>query len=490
MDSKLIEYIKDIQKNCPEYDKVAEFEDAYMFYESKNPYTDGVICPENREIVIRKSDGQYMSYSHYCMTTEASSKVLMRRSLKSILRELGGNHNVIILNRMYAGDYIQDKIGHEVINLFKDDAGDNYIYVNHDGWINSEYDNSIDAILLVKSTEKGVMEVIAKAEQLEQIAFKRNKNDNTQIEYVKNNNIRYGGVLLSDIYKDIGQWCGIVSFKTEKLRKVKKPIYLVEDEDKSEDYQESYVLPEKHFSSQSLKMYYDKALLPKDYDVLQKLIENDELWEEENTTTIIDQDMYFDTQNKTNFLSIIKKENDELVFSNILVYLFEQNRNLFVEFTKTVLGINSFSTKYVALRESHENIDIWIEDDNSVIIIENKIKSEINGVKKGSYGKVESQLVKYYEYGQKQGKPVFYYIFTPDYNTINLAKYKDGDKYTVIKYSQIYDFYMEHAGKMLYVNYFPEFLDGLKKHASTVDNANFDTMKERFLETIYKKNND
>ena len=98
--------------------------------------------------------------------------------------------------------------------------------------------------------------------------------------------------------------------------------------------------------------------------------------------------------------------------------------------------------------------------------------------------------MKYYEYGQKQGKPVFYYIFTPDYNTINLAKYKDGDKYTVIKYSQIYDFYMEHAGKMLYVNYFPEFLDGLKKHASTVDNANFDTMKERFLETIYKKNND
>ena len=34
---------------------------------------------------------------------------------------------------MYAGSYLEENIGHEVINLFKDDEGSNYIYVNKDG---------------------------------------------------------------------------------------------------------------------------------------------------------------------------------------------------------------------------------------------------------------------------------------------------------------------------------------------------------------------
>lgn len=40
--------------------------------------------------------------------------------------------NTIILNRMYAGSYLDEdeNIGHEVINLFRDDNGSNYIYIN------------------------------------------------------------------------------------------------------------------------------------------------------------------------------------------------------------------------------------------------------------------------------------------------------------------------------------------------------------------------
>ena len=38
--------------------------------------------------------------------------------------------NVIILTRMYVGSYLQNHIGHEIINLFRDDNGDNYIYIN------------------------------------------------------------------------------------------------------------------------------------------------------------------------------------------------------------------------------------------------------------------------------------------------------------------------------------------------------------------------
>ena len=35
--------------------------------------------------------------------------------------------DVIILNRMYVGDYLGENIGHEVINLMKADNNNNYI---------------------------------------------------------------------------------------------------------------------------------------------------------------------------------------------------------------------------------------------------------------------------------------------------------------------------------------------------------------------------
>ncbi len=38
--------------------------------------------------------------------------------------------SVIILSRMYAGSYLKDKIGHEVINMFRADNGKNYVYIS------------------------------------------------------------------------------------------------------------------------------------------------------------------------------------------------------------------------------------------------------------------------------------------------------------------------------------------------------------------------
>ena len=54
-------------------------------------------------------------------------------------------NDVILLTRMYVGTYLQDNIGHEVINLFRSDNGNNYIYVNEDGKINPKYNDSVKA---------------------------------------------------------------------------------------------------------------------------------------------------------------------------------------------------------------------------------------------------------------------------------------------------------------------------------------------------------
>lgn len=380
--------------------------------------------------------------------------------------------NVIILNRMYVGSYLDDNIGHEVINLLKDDNGDNYIYVNPHGSINPKYNDAVRAVILVKHIEKGVMEIIAKAEKLEQVAYQSRLSGECglkeegaqQIEYIKGNDVRFGGALLHEIYDDIDLGGKAITFKAGTLKRPRVPLYLIEEKAKIKEYKNSVFLPEKHFSNQSLKMYYDEAKLPKDYKVLARILEDASLWERVNSTETLDASGHSSIMMRNNFVSIIRKENDELVYSNLLAHFFEANSKLFSAFAKEVLSIEDFNDNFDIVRESNENIDIWIENDDEVIIIENKIKSKINGERHDIYSnKIQSQLSKYYKYAHREcpGKNIYCYIFSPDYNNIDLSKYATGKQYTVINYSKIYEFYKKHAGSMIHAKYFPEFLDAL-----------------------------
>ena len=396
--------------------------------------------------------------------------------------------STIILNRMYAGSFLDESenIGHEVINLFKDDNGFNYIYINPSGDINKESNDSVKAILLVKHVEKGVLEVIAKAENLQQVYYKKNNREEEirdQIAYVKENKVTYGNVLLSDIYKN-GYDEILITFKTNNLRTVKKPVFLIEDESKQYKYENHYFLPEKHFSTQSLKMYYSENEFPQDYDVFDKLLNDSSLWNQEETTAV-DLDEIYTFDSHEGFLSVIKKEADELVFSNLFSYIFNQKKDVFKDFVKEVLEIDDFTTNYNICREK-DNIDLLIESDDSVIIIENKIKSKINGEKASLSGKKESQLSKYVKIANEKydDKNLYFYIFAPDYNQINKDIYEDGDKYKIINYSQIYDFYFKNAGKMLNVTYFKDFLNAIYIHKMSTDNTNFEKMKKKFIKSI------
>ena len=402
-------------------------------------------------------------------------------------KKLKQKSEVIILSRMYVGSYLEENIGHEVINLFKSDNGNNYIYVNEDGRINPKYDDSVRAVLLVKYVEPGVMEVVAKAEELEQILYwsgDKNKEISAQEKYIEDNHVTYGDVSINKIYTD--QQYGIITFKTNHLRLPVKQLYLIEDPAKCQSYENYVLLPEKHFSSQSLKMYYPKDGLPKDYNALVEMLASKDLWEMENTTQNIDLNDQELTGRGKCFLNIIKKEYDELVYSNLFVYFFERNRKVFTDFAGEVLQVKDFSKNYVIRREYH-NIDLLIEGESHVLVIENKIKSKINGERHDVYSeKTQSQLEEYYKVATKEfaDKDVKFFIFSPDYNDINLEKYASGEHYKPINYSAIYEFYKKRAGEMLHMEYFKEFLDALQIHSKKTDVSNFDVMKERFISRI------
>ena len=138
-----------------------------------------------------------------------------------------------VINRMYAGDYLKgNNIGHEIINLFADDNGDNYIYINADGVMGSEYDGKVKAVLLTRMAENiHRQEVlgIAIMDVRSQIVFnKGGKKDERLPEhidtdaYLAKHPVRYGGVDFKKIFAK-NFWKGkfdnyhLITFKANKI---------------------------------------------------------------------------------------------------------------------------------------------------------------------------------------------------------------------------------------------------------------------------------
>lgn len=175
------------------------------------------------------------------------------------------------------------------------------------------------------------------------------------------------------------------------------------------------------------------------------------------------------------------------MYSNLFAYVFKKYENIFLEFMDEVLNVK-LTIPYSIEREKN-NIDLLIEDKNNIVIIENKIKSGINGVSPqhdfSENGRIQSQLLKYYEYGQKNKgqKKDSYFIFVPNYNKIDLKKYSGSKHYKVIRYSEIYNFYKK---KKISDAYFLEFVNALYKHTKDREVDYFEVMAMRFLDRIRK----
>ena len=223
---------------------------------------------------------------------------------------------------------------------------------------------------------------------------------------------------------------------------------------------------------------------------MNQIIENLELWEKVDTTQVVldlpepQKDPYF------NFLKIIKQEDNELAFSNMLAYFFNMNREAFSRFAREVLSLE-MQTDFTIEREKR-NIDLLITDKNNVIAIENKIKSNINGIndRHNIYSdQVQSQLKKYYLFvtfdDEYRNKTASCFIFSPNYNRIDLSKFSCGEKYTIIYYREIYNFFVENRSLYDGVPYFDDFINALYKHTKDYDNDLEEEMQRRFLNTIY-----
>lgn len=438
-------------------------------------------------------------------------------------------HPVIALCKMFSGDYWKNpnNIGYESLNMFLPDGQKakekpvSYIYLPPYG----DYDfnkNEIKYVLLIqhiaKNVEKkvSIVKIIGIAEvkeetlktnheacnksekytcvkslsKLQDVFLKHEKRATLSAEekklyrkakqlkrihdeqLQKLANVKYCGKKVEDIFKNnnsIEKLTIFTSLTVQNLRYPKKNIYLTNSIDAfSNDNANGDTIFEvgKNPTAQKQTIYIDYK---------KEFIDDIEKCGLDDANEL---DINSANNAQYSFLAIIKKEYDELVYSNLFAHFFGI-KNFFEHFFKEFLKKNiTIKNKLEVVREEN-NIDILIKADDYVIVIENKIKSALNGhPEEDINGEIfKNQLVKYYQYVEEKysDKTRCYFLFAPNYNHVdeeNLGKTNGvemKDKWKVIRYDKILQIFDGYGGFTSTPDelYYKEFKKALEIH--TVD---------------------
>ena len=438
---------------------------------------------------------------------------------------------------MYVGDYLDSNLGHEVINLFKADNGNHYIYLNATGNFAKEHSGKIGYMLFVKYYDKGLVEIIGMATGLEEVPgadmqlnrerkfdgvdeeiwqFQKNYIDAQTNKQGEKVGISYGGVSILDIFNDAEQQSIFVTYKAEKVYRIKSSVrrfirFSNADENSGANLPTNEIiqLVEHQQAKASLKQY----IYPSDSGDYENLLalfddnsDDNSIWEEEVVDKVDADKLSTETQRRVSIFDICQIQNDENRFSNALAYFMEQPE--YYELWKVFFddyGINLKKTFTVAREQSAKieddkwnhkqkpsggRVDLLISDDENVIVVENKIKSDINTI--ATDGDDSTQLNRYVNYVEwlvqtkYEHKPnCLFTILTPSYNQPTISDPAMKAKYEIITYAKLYNFLKEHLFSFYNDANFVAFFEAMERHThKNVNDYLYYDMLEKFVRRI------
>ena len=138
------------------------------------------------------------------------------------------------------------------------------------------------------------------------------------------------------------------------------------------------------------------------------------------------------------------------------------------------------------IEKQRGRIDLLLENEKHLIVIENKIKSALNGLYEDG-DEIKTQLDKYENFAKfyKEENEVIknaktsIVVFTPNYNS-NIEFYGKQNYITVITYSMLHQYFNDNP-----VNheYFKEFFNALKLHICNRE----EEINRRFINVLERK---
>lgn len=424
------------------------------------------------------------------------------KNMKSVTAES------IVLNVMYTGTFLNENMGHEVINLFKDDQNNHYLYLNPYGNFSKEHKGKVKAMLMVMPVPKrNMFEVIAIATELEDVfeptdgfnaSLDKSKYTETnlkaydevhkcQLDYIKNNKVTYGGVALDELFANNQQQAIYITYKAGKVIIPEKRIFITfQDTTELENNGECIYV---HLTSckqckMSQKQYVRADDFSKeDWDELKtKVLDYTNLHNANqipNIQELIIRRTNRPIQDTDSIFDICGIADNELAFSNALAYYIEKYPSLF----NNIFGIKQPT---VDVQREYEHIDIFVKDGDRRIIIENKIHSGI--IIKGNTSQLDRYWKQVTPHDDLNNDNVTGYIVCPEYAKSRIDteknKCKYGTKYKVISYKEIWET-LKGAKQRCDDGNFNIFVEALHKHAyRSIAEINYEKMKNTFLNKI------
>lgn len=404
----------------------------------------------------------------------------------------------IMLNKSFVGSWgvtKDENIPHEIINLFRSDNGNIYIYVPPYGGFNTKEHPEVECILLTGAWNQKKTEVFYAVTGLKLLhqgtraAVGRERK--RLVEYIIEKGIKYGGKYLHEIKMSETEEDNVyyMTFQATAVYKPRKPLFL-SWEDNSEEHTEKksvYELKNKQYKYQRQIGYISQD----DYQRISEIIHNSDLWDTSNEVVQIVRADESQKVHHRNFLQVIHKEYDETIFSNLLYEFFRTTPGLFSAFADEVLGIageRDFGiTKEVTTGDRKGRIDLLAQNDHYVIVIENKINSGLNGI--DQHDRL-SQLTTYIEFVESallNGRKGAYFLFEPNYNDIDISRFdqRRGGEFRKIRYGVLYNFFKAHRLMLdtsSYSDYADDFVNALYIHTLVMK----DVVMQRFIDAIHQ----
>ena len=432
----------------------------------------------------------------------------------------------VLVSVNFVGGYNKKNIGHEFINLFPDDHGNWNFYISPYGIVKKECDK-LDYLLLVEHINKKYSLLAIATNLISSGVYSISKNDNqnkvsVQEENKKNGEIKYFNKALKDWFKNQDNTL-YVSYKlldnNSRVYVPKNEVILEletkeKDKDKDLDKKNCIYLPRTYFdkgkenendenkerkqiTGQSQTGYFHIDNFEQKFNEIKEYLED-----VTNTTNNISAIPSF----KKSLLDIIGRPSDELAFSNWLnAYL--QNDIFFDYFLENCLklDLSKKDNRKAEVEQSTSNrnrVDLWLENDEYIVLIENKVQSSIH-TSKTKDDQIVSQLDDYYKKGEdekkKTNKSLKAFLICPDYynsyyhvENINGTTLWDKHKWVEIPYSKIQETVRKFINEKLETNeedkkkypYIEDFVVAIEKHCKTTPFSTKDIILDRIARKL------
>ncbi len=188
--------------------------------------------------------------------------------------------DVILMNTLFTGSHVVQNIGGEIINFYRSDNDNFYVYVRPYGTLRGDgcWDDRIRTIVFIHTCGNGEFEILGKAVGLEQIVPNKTTHSHdseigkdvevvdSQRDYIKKEKIAYGGVNLEHLV----EWAEYpISFKARAIYRTSQPLFLKSKID----------LNSGKITNQSGKYYIEQSVNPTDFQTIEDIINDPYNWE-------------------------------------------------------------------------------------------------------------------------------------------------------------------------------------------------------------------